>query len=447
MWRKVTAAWRWLYPGLGVKRWLILLLLGTATLGLGFAHLFYYAGTFGLPPSPDSRTLTQQVFPIWARTLGLMLIGIGLLGICIYQLNRTFLSAFSSPDKSSVLDAVHRHQNGRGGPKVVAVGGGTGLSILLSGLKAHTDHITAIVTVADDGGSSGRLRRELGVLPPGDFRTCIAALADDESLTTQLFQYRFAAVRREGDTGYTLDGHSFGNLFITAMANVTGSFEKALEESGRVLAIQGQILPSTLENVTLCADLVDETAAVRRVAGESAIPEARLPIERVYLEPTNAPAYPPALRAILDADLIVIGPGSLFTSVLPNLLVDDITGAIRASDALKIYVCNLATQPGETDDFSLADHLQAIERHVGSGLFPFVLVNNNFDFPLPSDAALDQVTVTPVGADYEVFFADVVDEQRPWLHDPGKLSQVLAAIYAQQQEPKREVSVELNQEA
>ena len=362
-----------------------------------------------------------------------MLIGFGLLGISIYQLYRTFLSAFVPPGNSGVLDAVHRHRNRRRGPKVVAVGGGTGLSILLSGLKAHTDHITAIVTVADDGGSSGRLRRELGVLPPGDFRTCIAALADDESLTTQLFQYRFATVRREGDTGYTLDGHSFGNLFITAMANVTGSFEKALEESGRVLAIQGQILPSTLENVTLCADLVDETAAVRRVAGESAIPEARLPIERVYLEPITAPAYPPALRAILDADLIVIGPGSLFTSVLPNLLVDDITGAIRASDALKIYVCNVATQPGETDDFTLADHLQAIERHVGSCLFPLVLVNNNFDHPLPSDAALAQVTIkTPVGADYEVFAADVVDEQRPWRHDPGKLSQVLAAICAQQ---------------
>jgi uncharacterized cofD-like protein len=315
------------------------------------------------------------------------------------------------------------------------VGGGTGLSILLSGLKAYTDHITAVVTVADDGGSSGRLRRELGVLPPGDFRNCIAALADDEALTTQLFQYRFPTVHREAEDGHALEGHSFGNLFITAMANVTGSFEKALVESGRVLAIRGQILPSTLENVTLCADLVDEAAVIRRVAGESAIPEARLPIERVYFEPSSAPAYPPALRAILDADLIVVGPGSLFTSVMPNLLVDDITRAIRVSNALRVYVCNVATQPGETDGFTVGDHAGAIERHVGSGLFSFVLANNNFDHPLPADWSLTPVsTVTPIDAGYEVLAADVVNEGRPWRHDPGKLARVLMTMVEQREE-------------
>lgn len=430
MWRKVTAAWKWLYPGLGVKRWLLLLLLGVVTLGLGLAPLLSGGKASALLASPIWRTL----IPGWARTLGLILIGLWLSGLSIYKLNRSLLAAFVPLGSTSVVDTVYWHRQRQRGPKVVTLGGGTGLSILLRGLKAHTDHITAIVTVADDGGSSGKLRRELGVLPPGDFRNCIAALADDEALTTQLFQYRFPMVNRQAGNEYTLDGHSFGNLFITAMANVTGSFEKALVESGRVLAVRGQILPSTLEDVTLCADLVDEVAAIRRVAGESAIPEARLPIDRVYFEPANVPAYPPALRAILDADLIVIGPGSLFTSVLPNLLVDDIPRAIRASNALKIYVCNVATQPGETDGFTVSDHLQAIERHVGAGLFGCVLANNNFDHALPADWELTPVNITtPVNASYEVIVADVVDEERPWRHDPGKLARVLMAKYEQHQ--------------
>jgi uncharacterized cofD-like protein len=437
MWYKVTAASKWLYPGLGVKRWLLLLSLGIATLGLGFAQVFYDVSASALSLSPGWHTLTMQALPSWTRVLALVLIGFGLSALSIFQLNRSLLAAFVPPGGTSVVDTVYRHRHRQRGPKVVAVGGGTGLSILLSGLKTYTDHITAVVTVADDGGSSGRLRRELGVLPPGDFRNCIAALADDEALTTQLFQYRFPTVRREVGNAHALEGHSFGNLFITAMANVTGSFEKALVESGRVLAIQGQILPSTLENVTLCADLVDDASAVRRIEGQSAIPEARLPIERVYLEPSSAPAYPPALRAILDADLIALGPGSLFTSVMPNLLVDDITRAIRAGNALCVYVCNVATQPGETDGFTVGDHAGAIERHVGTGLFSFVLANNNSDHPLPADWSLTPVSiVTPIDADYEVFAADVVDEGRPWRHHPGKLARVLMTMLAQHEETK-----------
>jgi uncharacterized cofD-like protein len=435
MWHTATAARKWLYPGLGVKRWLILLLIGTAMLGLGFAHLLYGVSASALTRSLDWYASAFRVIPGWARTLVLMLAGFGLSGLSIYQLTRSLLAAFVPPGSTSVVDTVYQHRHRQRGPKVVAVGGGTGLSILLRGLKTYTDHITAVVTVADDGGSSGRLRRELGVLPPGDFRNCIAALADDEALTTQLFQYRFPTARREAGNGHALEGHSFGNLFITAMANVTGSFEKALVESGRVLAIKGQILPSTLENVTLCADLVDEAAAIRRVTGESAIPEARLPIERVYLEPSSVPAFPPVLRAILDADLIVIGPGSLFTSVMPNLLVEDIGRAIRASNALTIYVCNVATQPGETDDFTVGDHVQVIERHVGLGLFSYVLANNNLDHPLPADWGLTPVAiVTPVDASYEVFVADVVDEQRPWRHDPSKLALVLMTMLEQHEE-------------
>jgi uncharacterized cofD-like protein len=311
-------------------------------------------------------------------------------------------------------------------PKVVAIGGGTGLSTLLRGLKAYTPHITAIVTVADDGGSSGRLRRESGLLPPGDFRNCIAALADDEALITQLFQYRFGQ-------GEGLDGHSFGNLFILALAAVTGSFERAILEASRVLAVQGRILPSTLEDITLVADMKvqvpEAQGRLTRVHGESAIPRAGQPIERVFLRPEGVRAYPEAVRALLDADLIIAGPGSLFTSVLPNLLVRDIRQAVEASSALKIYVCNVATQPGETDGFDLGDHVSALQRHVGRTLFSYVMANDN---PLPS---LDQPRVEPVALHhppddaYQVITADVVDRTTPWRHDSKKLAEEIMCLY------------------
>lgn len=333
------------------------------------------------------------------------------------------------------------------GPKVVAIGGGTGLSVLLRGLKYHTDNIVAIVTVADDGGSSGKLRRELGVLPPGDFRSCIAALADDEALITQLFQYRFRS-------GQGLEGHSFGNLFITAMAGVTGTFEKALYESGRVLNIRGTILPSTLENVTLLAE-VKEGSHTRKVEGESIIPAVKLPIERVYLQPDTPPPFPPALQAILSADLIVAGPGSLYTSVIPNLLVAEIVSAIRASTAPKIYICNVATQPGETDDYSLDAHVRAIETHTQTEhfldsdehttrinnefpstpqheyhLFNYVLANNNLKYPIPASMKLQPIYPIPPGdRSYEVVQADVVDEEHPWRHDSSKLAYQLMDWY------------------
>jgi uncharacterized cofD-like protein len=313
-------------------------------------------------------------------------------------------------------------------PKVAAIGGGTGLSTLLRGLKAHTPHLTAIVTVADDGGSSGRLRRELGVLPPGDFRNCIAALADDEALITQLFQYRFGE-------GNGLNGHSFGNLFITALVAVTGSFERAVLEAGRVLAVRGRILPSTLEDVTLVADLREPVASARvpsgltRVHGESEIPKAGQPIERVFLRPDSVRAFPEAVRAILDADLIVAGPGSLFTSVLPNLLVEDIKQAVRASSGDKLYVCNVATQPGETDGFDVGQHMKALERHVGRGLFPVVLANSN-TLPGEQQPGMDMVALCyPPGASYQVIEADLVDLTSPWRHDSGKLAQEILRFY------------------
>ncbi|NLF11345.1 MAG: uridine diphosphate-N-acetylglucosamine-binding protein YvcK [Anaerolineaceae bacterium] len=313
-------------------------------------------------------------------------------------------------------------------PKIVAIGGGNGLSALLRGLKAHTPLLTAIVTVADDGGSSGRLRRELGVLPPGDFRNCIAALADDEALLTQLFQYRFGQ-------GNGLNGHSLGNLFITALAEITGSFEQAIAEAGRVLAVQGRILPSTLENVTLVADLRSERETenrrpgLTRIQGESAIPRSGCVIERVFLRPDRVRGYPEAVRAILQADLIIAGPGSLFTSVLPNLLVQDVRQAVAASSALKLYVCNVATQRGETDGFDVAQHMRALQRHVGRTLFTFVLANNNLK-TWPDYPGLETVDLCYSREDgYEVIAADLVDSTSPWRHDSQKLAEQILQFY------------------
>lgn len=327
------------------------------------------------------------------------------------------------------MNTSGRNTSSSQAPKVVAIGGGTGLSTLLRGLKGHGLDITAIVTVADDGGSSGRLRRELGVLPPGDFRNCIAALADDEALITQLFQYRFGQ-------GEGLNGHSFGNLFITALAAVTGSFERALLEAGRVLAVQGRILPSTLEDVTLVADICDSddrasgSSTLTRVQGESAIPKAGQSIERVFLRPDRVRAYPEAVRAILSADLVIAGPGSLFTSVLPNLLVQDIRRAVEASTAPKIYVCNVATQPGETDGYDVGKHLHALHRQVGVGLFPWVLANSNLI------ASSEQSHLNPVeprypqDAGYRVIETDLIDPDSPWRHDAHKLADQIMAFYS-----------------
>ncbi len=414
---------KWLYPGLGIKRWLILLLISITLISLGFGYLLrdiYTTWTF----PPLVYYLTLQFIPRWGRALLFGLTGLSGVLVAMIQLSRSLLMPFIRPGQPSVVDTLYRHRQRERGPKVVALGGGTGLSTLLRGLKEHTTRITAIVTVADDGGSSGRLRRELGVLPPGDFRNCIAALADAEDLTVQLFQYRFGE-------GQGLDGHSFGNLFIVAMAQITGSFERALLESSRVLAVRGRILPSTLQNVTLCADLRSEgPAGPDWVQGESQITAADLPIERVFLQPDGVRAYPEAIRAVLDADLIVAGPGSLFTSVLPNLLVEDIAKAVRASRALKVFVCNVANQPGETDGFSVGDHVAALERHVGRGVFPYVLVNRRRPPSLAAHPEIDPVPLSyETGKSYQVWEADLIDENNPWRHDPNKLARELMAFY------------------
>jgi uncharacterized cofD-like protein len=316
------------------------------------------------------------------------------------------------------------------GPHLVAIGGGTGMPSLLRGLTQFTNNITAIVTVADDGGSSGRLRRELGVLPPGDFRGNIAALSQDEALMTQLLQYRFGASVADSDgVGRELQGHAFGNLLLAALAGITGSFDEALLAAQRVLAMRGRVMPSSLANVKLIADVLmgdsPETATLQRIVGESSISMAGGRIQRVTLDPSDLRAYPPALKAIFQADLILIGPGSLYTSILPNLLVPDLAQALQHARAPKVYICNLAQQPGETDNYDVADHVAAILQHLPTNFLDVVLANDNL--ALDCDTVFVQLG-TP--QDVQLMTADFVDETRPWRHDSAKLAQSVMNLIA-----------------
>ncbi|WP_376791725.1 uridine diphosphate-N-acetylglucosamine-binding protein YvcK [Thermoflexus sp.] len=426
MWEAAVRSLRyWLTPGLGVKRWLVVLLLGITELALALAYVL--VTIYREQPLPSIfYYLTLQFIPRLGRAVLFGLLGFMTAGFALWQLNRTLLSPFVQPGRD-VAEILRRHRQRERGPRIVVIGGGTGQSTLLRGLKAMSARLTAVVTVADDGGSSGRLRREMGLLPPGDFRNCLAALAEAEPLMTALFQYRFGR-------GTGLNGHAFGNLFIAAMAEITGSFERAVAESSRVLAVRGRVLPCTVEQVMLAAEIRDAEGRIHRVDGESAIPEVRGRIERVWLIPEHARAYPETIRAILEADLIVLGPGSLYTSVLPNLLVEGIVPAIRASRALKVYVCNVATQIGETEGYSVGEHVQAIERHVGPGLFELVLVNSRTDVlwtEIPGEVGdLVRWDGRPIPP-YTVVAMDVIDERMPWRHDPEKLARALMALFEQ----------------
>jgi uncharacterized cofD-like protein len=417
-----ASIWRWFTPGIGIKRWFGLLLLGITLIGLGIAYVV--VDVYRNQPLPDIfYFITLQFVPRVLRAILIGGVGIAAIGIAIVKINRSILAPFMRPGSKPMAEIVYRHYQRERGLKVVAIGGGTGLSIFLRGIKAHTSNITAIITVADDGGSSGRLRRELGVMPPGDFRNCLAALADDESLTAQLFQYRFAQ-------GAELDGHAFGNLFITAMADVSGSFEQALIESSRVLAIIGRILPSTLNDVSISAEIKTEQG-LTHVDGESAITRTHGSIERVTLKPANARPYPDTIRSILDADLIVLGPGSLYTSVLPNLLINSIPDAIRASKALTLYICNVATQHGETDRYSVLDHAQAIEKHIGPNVIDAIIANSrtNIEWHNPPDGVGEMIQAE-ASSTIPIISVDVADESRPWRHDSSKLARAVMNAFA-----------------
>jgi uncharacterized cofD-like protein len=356
--------------------------------------------------------ITLQFWPYWLRASIFGALGVGVLVFSYLKLTQSVLGPFMPGNStSSMVEVIHAFRLKSRGPRIVAIGGGTGLSSLLRGLKTYTSNLSVIVTVADDGGSSGRLREEYRILPPGDFRQCLIALADAEPLMKQLFDHRF----KEG----SLDGHSFGNLFIMAMADVTGNFEHALRESGKVLAVKGTIIPSTLQDVTLVASINGHT-----VEGESKIPKQNAPISQVFLKPDGALLNPEAAQAILNAELVVIGPGSLYTSILPNLLVEGMVEAIKASPALKVYICNLASQQGETDGYDVDDYLRVIHQHVGANIFDFVMVNSN-NSHMPTGGQT-QVIFTPEDSSKhpEIRFigADVVNVRVPSHHDPDKLA-------------------------
>ncbi len=405
------------------------MLAGTTLIGLGFAvlviDLYRTAPDAWWLPILSFLSLRFLARPLRALIFG----GLGLILVLFgtWGLNHALLKPFMQPGRN-ILDTVSAYRKRERGPRITVIGGGTGLSTMLRGLKEYSNNITAIVSVADDGGSSGELRRSMGVLPPGDIRSCLTALADDETLMGQLFQYRFAS-------GNGLGGHSLGNLLITALAEITGSFEEAVSESGRVLAVRGKVLPATLHDVRLVADiqLPDQVNEVH-VKGESKIPQTAGRIRRVWLEPDNPLAYPPAVQAILSSDLILIGPGSLYTSVLPNLLVPDLAEAVRVSRALKFYICNVASQPGETDGYNCGDHVRGIEKHLGVRLFDMVICNTCYEGQLPlginfvhSEPELDE--------EYSVYGTDLIDKQKVWRHDSQRLAQVVMDLYYERTGP------------
>jgi len=350
----------WLIPGLQVKRWFMLIFLGAALMTLGVLILIdikpiFYTMEF-------IRKIAMNVSTEWLAFSVLMF------GAALFfkGWEKTNLSILDGKDNQTLLESLYRRRKLNRGPKIVAVGGGTGLSMLLRGIKHITNNVTAVVTVGDDGGSSGRLREEMGMLPPGDIRNCIAALADDEDLITKLFQYRFKS-------GEGLEGHSFGNLFLTALCSITGDMVRAVKESSNVLSIRGRVLPSTLDDMKLVAEMEDG----RIIHGESNIPEAHGRVKRLFTDPENCKALSDVITAIRDAELIILGPGSLYTSVIPNLIIKEIAEEIAKSHAKKIYVCNIMTQPGETDGYAVSDHVKALMQHAHSkDIIDAVLVND-----------------------------------------------------------------------
>ncbi|MGK7951320.1 MAG: uridine diphosphate-N-acetylglucosamine-binding protein YvcK [Xenococcaceae cyanobacterium] len=432
---KVNRWFKWLSPGLFVKRWLFISVAGLFLTTLG--------GAIWVKLTPVYRLLEliSQILETIAKVIpnyisGPLTLLIGLF-LVFWGQSRTVGSITSAlrPDQDEELvDMLLAHRRLSKGPKIVVVGGGTGLSNLLRGLKKYSNNITAIVTVADDGGSSGRLRREIGVLPPGDIRNCLSALADEEKLLTELFQYRFEA-------GDGLVGHSFGNLFLTALSEITGDLEQAVNASSHVLAIRGKVLPATLTDVSLWAELEDG----RIIQGESKIPEARGRIRHFGCIPANPPALPSTIRAIKEADYIIIGPGSLYTSIIPNFLVPEIREAIAKVSVPRIYVCNIMTQLGETEGYTVADHIRAIDNICGYKMFDAVLAHRKSPSPKSLQkyarenshpVFLDREDVAQLGR--RIVLANVMDEDPETgyvRHDPYQLARVLLRWYSGKWQP------------
>jgi uncharacterized cofD-like protein len=415
---------KWLVPGMNVKRWLAVMLGGVVlgALGMGLVMAFVYrAVRFTGVTSDVVYAATLQFIPRVDRAIILIALGLLIVAGSLFKLSHSLLSVFL-PNPRNIADVIYRQRKLPRGPRIVAIGGGTGLSNLLRGLKEYTSNLTAIVTVADDWSRQNPFRQQLGVLAPGDFRNCIVALSDEEPLMARLFQYRFGE-------GSGLEGHSFGNLFIAALTHITGSFEKAVREVGRVLAVRGQILPSTVDDVRICPDLgfIMEEGSVAGLPPRTA--------KKVRLEPDDIVAHPEALKAVMAADMIIIGPGSVYTSVLPNLLVPGVREAVRASRAVKVFVSNIATQVGDTEGLDALQHVRVVQAHVGPGLFDYVIANDNFAAEVPSEWPTELVRCRPGQVDLgdlRLVEMDVVDEANPIRHDPAKLSETLLKLYYDQ---------------
>ncbi len=427
-WNRRRLAWRWLYPGVRLKRWLFLLVLSVIVFSFGLSGMLGHVfGNFELKVI-DVRPLARQIQSL--RTIDFLLLAAGIAGV-ILAFRRSLYSVLTvlmpAREQEYATVALKRLRMKRG-PRLVAIGGGTGLPVLLSGLKKYTSNLSAIVTMADDGGSSGRLRREYQALPPGDLRNCLIAMAETSPLMSRLFQHRFRG------RGGGIEGHAFGNLFITALGEITGDFAAGVKAASQVLAVSGQVLPVTVDPVVLEAEMKDGST----VCGESQISQGHGPIKRIRLEPGNVRPAPETREALAKADAIILGPGSLYTSILPNLLVSGIADEIAASPAVKIYVCNVMTQPGETDGMSLAEHVRVIKEHTRPDLIQYALVNTEE----PSKEMLKryrEMNAAPVlaeSADIEQLDKDNITLIRTRLaggddffrHDPGRLARAILKL-------------------
>ncbi len=419
--KRIGGWFQWLLPGLRIKRWVILATFGIVLLLDALVRWLIAEGA-GIHVNEVLDDIVDDYFQPAYLTWILAIVGIGLTAIGLRMWLRSVVRIARGPGPES-LRATLAGMRLQQGYKIVAIGGGTGLSTLLRGLKRRTSNLTAVVTVSDDGGSSGRLQKELGVLPPGDVRNCLVALADDEALVTDLFRFRFTE-------GEGLSGHSFGNLFLAAMSGITGNFDRAIKESSRVLNIVGRVLPATLGVVRLCAELEDGTI----VEGESKISSAKRPIARIFFEPSVANPLEEVIAAIRDADAIVLGPGSLFTSILPNFLVGRIANEVANAHAVKLYVCNVMTQPGETDGMSAADHVKALFDIAGERVCDYAVVND--EAPSRLVAAYAQEGQVPVRPDVdrisamgvEPVKAGVISETDTVRHDPDRLAATVVGI-------------------
>ncbi len=408
---KIFQILKWLYPGIGIKRWILFSCFGVIL-------VIFAVAKFQSEQFIFFKLLHSVVF----------ISGVVILILGVSRLLRSILNLFIPQHDKQLADIMFQKRHLERGPHIVAIGGGTGLSVLLEGLKEYTSNITAIVTVADSGGSSGKLREQFNILPPGDIRNCLVALADAPELMRKLFQFRF-------DKNSEFNGHNFGNLFITVMTQLTGGdFEKAIKESSSVLAIRGQVIPSTLNNVALVAQYIDD----KTMEGEAQIPKRHVPIKRVYLKSTRGDSISPtpeAIKAIQQAQIIVLGPGSLYTSILPNLLIKEITDTIVASNAIKVYVCNIMTQHGETDDFKASSHLNVLIRHSHPKLIDYCVLNSA---PIPEEmlGRYRQENSFPVIADvskikilgYRAIEDDIITMKEFVRHDPGKLAKIILGL-------------------